>query len=186
MAAGCPQSGVNHDEIGGKHPLSTIVQPYSQLLGPDERSFPIDQIETLSSLQTILSPPTPCLDHTALSFPDREHIDGYLTNIDAILAPASSQVRNLGARDHRFGGCAAIVNARPAHCSPLDHRCAFALRCQIDGKRVPALSRTKNDRVIVCDFRHGAPSRGTSGRIQPSVISRFTSERRSESRPRAR
>src|ERR1700680_1002306 len=144
----CRQSGINDDQVRYEYSLATLVQSHSQLLRSNEGAFSIDQVNQFCLLQALLTPLAPLFHHATLPFAYRGHIDGYFTDLDAILQRTASPVSNLRAGHQSFGRCTAVVDAGPTHRRPLDHCGPLAFRRQRARQRIPSLSRAENDRVI--------------------------------------
>ena len=147
-----PRAGIDDDILAAKRARPAVVQLGFDGLGADETPRAHDQFRA-ALLVIVEMNIDEVLDHLALAFAHRRHVDADILLADAELLAAKKERGDLGAVDDVFARQAGDVRARAAHIFALDDDDALSLLRGGPGDQFSAGAAAEDDEIIF--FRIG-------------------------------
>ena len=118
------------------------------LMRAGEAAMPAIEGEIGIVFDLILDARAKRLDDLVLARDDLGHVHLDLAGVNAELRRTPGGLSDAGARHHRLGGCAPVIDAGATELAFLDESHPPALVRQIGGERNAALTGTDNDRIV--------------------------------------
>ena len=148
-----PRARIDDDILAAKRARPAVGQLNLDGLGGDETPRTHNQFRAALPVMVEMDVDK-VLDHLALAFAHRRHVDADIVFADAELLAAIKERGDLGAVDDVLAGQARDVGARAAHIFALDHHDALSLLGGSPGNQFSAGAAAEHDEIIF--FRMGA------------------------------
>src|SRR5580658_521002 len=150
--------GVDKKFIGGERALRAILKADLNRAGAREAGLAKEQIEIGSLFDPRLNAVTESGDDRALALPDAAHVHGDAAGVNSVVRSTTGQIGDAAARDYRFRGSTALVDACAAHVRAFHQSGAQAGISQCLAERRACLAGADDGGLIMVGYAHRCSS----------------------------